>query len=682
MPSTWSNAVDAWDLTFKDPVSENDDLGVMLIRSGRREKVADWAGTHQSSLASEPFRRQPVSITWKNGGIGAGHSIRLPETTASTHGGAITSLAYSYAPWTTSIVPGLMMPSGELTTLTLPDKISTGSIVDGIDYNGNFYFTTGGRYLIKIPGGTGSVVPIDLTPPFTSINLATFKGYLYIAGQGSGVIRRYDGSSVANGNAGTERGRLATVYWTISPQLATGGAANTGGTGAFRLIGTNASGTQFYHVADTADPLLSADWSAATKIGDGATYTTQWIVGDAHTVWFATTGGVYACDETGYSPNITQWMMLAFHPSNGGQVVYWNGLIWYAHESGLVAVPTSGERQDKAERWSQFGYLTPNQSPMFGRPRAIAPGTDGLWIGYYNPHTNTSYIMRLYLDKDGIPHWSGPEAVISGETVTCIRQVSPHTSRPWLAIATQVTGGTSPPKLYRQDLPVSGNPYVDWSNGTGHRFSTNSQIYLPKEDAESVSRKVPEQYTVVVKNVEYPSGVAIYANPDETGYVLQGSTNKAGRSIIPAPNDSDVGVSWEWRIDCSGTATQPWILETFGASMAIIPDAQRLRTYHISIAERQMLRNGNEMIQDPGYIWAKLEGWQHRKRLLMRDQWRRVSMVRIEEAIQHGVTWDSKQECWVLEASLVVRFLRQPARFSNGYVFNGGATFSAAGVES
>lgn len=671
--SRFSQVLDEHDIVFN--YGTDDPIGVMLLR---QTDNAQWEGKHQPALESEGFRALPMNYLWKNGGQGAGFSIRTPEVTAATQGGSLTSLGYSYGEWITSVVPGLLMPSGAFGSFETPASVTAGTIVDGISYGGHYYLTTSGRYLIKIADETGATSAIDLGVGYTCVNLAVFAGYLWISGQNSGTIRRYDGTTLTNGGAGTERGRLATVNWTISPQIATGGAANGGGTNADRMIGTNPSGTSFQHVADNVDPTADANWSSDIKIGDGASYTTQWVCANNHTVWFATNGGVIACDETGYTPNLTEWMKLHYNASNGGQAFYWNGGIWYAHESGLVFVPVSGERQDLAETFAQFGYLVPNQSPIYGRPRAIAPTTQGLFVGYVNTQTGVSYVMRLIINSDGSIRWSGPEAVLSGETITLIRQVSPASGTPFLLICTQVAGGASPPKIYTQKIPVSGNPYVDWLNVTGHQFAAASTLYLPREDFESASRKTVERYALVARNLSHAASatrsISVYASVDDGDYVLQGTSKKSPRQTMLSASTTTNGVNWQWKLTMVGTSLQPWILESFGAQATILPDDQLVRTYPVMIAPSQGTLGGEEWA-DPYRRWKQLAGLRRQPRVVRRDVWRDVATVKIEQTVPHQPIWDSKRQAWVLVASITERVLIEPTRYRAGFRYSAGAVY-------
>lgn len=665
----------AYDLYFEGPSASDRGLGVMLARD---KDATLWQGEHAAGVSSEGFDAVPRGYFWQNDGTGAGYSQRTREITTRTPGGAISTGAYSYAPWTTSVVPGILMPSGKLTQLSVPTAATTGFAAQGMAYGSSYYVTTGNQYVLKIDGSTASnITTVDMGGSVTTKDLAVFKGSLYVSS--NGALRAYDGTSVTTGSSGTEVSRLATVNWTISPQIATGGATGGGGSNSDRLIMTDLTGTSFYHVSDADNPLDTADWSGAIKIGDGASYTTQWIVSNNHTVWFATTGGLIACDETGYTPNITEWMKLHYHQSNGGQVVYWNGLVWFAHDSGLVVIPVTGERQDQAERWGQFGAFRPNQAPIFGRPRALAPGTDCLWVGYYNEFTETSYLMRLIFDEDDEVRWSGPEAVFEGEIITLVRRVAPFVTRPWLLIATGDTtvlnGGSSPIKVYRQEQPVSSNPYIDYLNGTGHQFTTSSQIYLPREDFGSTSKKIIERYTTIIHGLGDGRECAIYASVDNTtSYALQGTVSRSlRRTFIPTVNTS--GSQWNWRFDMTCTADEPWIFEGFEAGVTIIPDVRNIRSYRVVIASEESLKNGGVEQRDPYAAWKKLEGYKHRKRITMYDQFNQQLEVNMLSAIPHQVYWDERRDSWVLVGTVTVRVVREPARFSSGACYDANAYY-------
>lgn len=655
----------------------NDPVVVMLSRDG---DATTFSGEHAPSLDSEPFRPQPVSYVWKNGGHGAGYSKRTPEVTASSLGGSLTSLAYAYGEGVTSKVPGILMPSGYQTELSLPAAITTGQYaIDGISYGGHYYVSFNGRYLLKIADEDGALSTVDLGVGYSGQSMVVFKNYLWISG---GLIKRYDGTTVTTGSAagvGTARSRLAVVYWTISPQIATGGAAGTGGTGAYRMIGTDVNNPKFYHVSEGDDPLVTGDWSTDINVGDGATYDIQTVVANNHTVWFATTGGLYACDETGYAPNLTEWVKQAYNPSNGAGSVFWNNYVWYAHVQGLMAIQVTGERQDLAT-YAQFGYLVPNQTPIYGFPRAFAPDVDGLWVGYYSESQNTSYLLQLLIDGEGRMRWSGPEAVFPGEILSLCRRVSPISAgaAPYLLIGTvgAVDGApTGAPHLYQKSLPVSGNPYTDWLNGTQHRFAESSRIFLPREDCDSASKKTVDRYVVVAQNLSSNVTITVNASVDDGTFEEQGVATRSPRRTILADVDTPAGVNWQWRLDMVNTQTEPYVLESLGAGVAIIPQQQGIKTYKVTLASGDALKMGNSEIKDPGSRWKRIEAMQMRDRVHMRDQWGDDYLVRIEQSIPHQVYWDQHQAQWVMTGEIKVRFLVDTAKYNRGYSWSSGCIF-------
>ena len=190
----------------------------------------------------------------------------------------------------------------------------------------------------------------------------------------------------------------------------------------------------------------------------------QSIVSSPRTIWFAKQNGVHGFTETGRAVNLTPWMERVFNATNGLQTEFWSdgdqAFAFYAHVNGLAAVSVNGSLQETA-RFVQFGAKMPNETPIWGRPRALAPYVDGLFVAYYDG--STSYVMRLIIEKDGNYRWSGSECTIAGEEITWMRVSSPG-GNPRLWIATSV-GGV--PKLYYQTLPISGNPWTEFLRRSG-----------------------------------------------------------------------------------------------------------------------------------------------------------------------------------------------------------------------
>jgi hypothetical protein len=673
--SRFSGQPDRWDLVFEtDPP-----LKLMLVRSG---DTAAWQGTDAPALATQPSSTREQAVQFKNNGLGAGFSIRTPEATGQGVDGQILSNGYSYGEFVTSVVDGILMPAGKLTEVDLPPQVAalSGRIFDAAEYGDDLdlYFTTGTRYLVKIPSGDG--VPVlgqDLGSGFASANITPFDGTLWVSGSG-GPIWGFTEAGGWGQAATVTRSRLATVYWTPSNQLMGGSG---GGTGAERLIGTDASGIGFFHCSAGDSPFLAVDWVSVggdpIPVGDPH-YPIQNIVASPDVVWFAKPNGLHGVNEVGRTLNLTRWFERTYDGSNGGCVQYFTGanqsLAFIAHREGLVAVTLNGEQQDTAN-FVNFGASGPNQTPIAGRPRWFTPTADGLFVAYFDG--TDSYIMRLVLKTDGSYRWSGPECVIRGEEVTFLRVTSPGgLPRLWIGTIDNTGELTAPLHLYWQSLPVYGNPYIDWTIGTAHRFADEWAVYVPRDDFGSSAEKVLRRYDIVAKNLAAGGGsVAVYASADDGAYVLQGAASASPRSSFLATTYTE-GVNFNWRLSVTGSETQPVILEAFQARASVIPEHAPIWNFPCDITPGIATRDGGEDTEDPFTKWVRVRGLQRQGPVQMRSPLSRQSVtVKVEQPGPIQLTWDDAREQYGMQMLVTVSVLRMPPLYDAGYPFDSGVEY-------
>lgn len=514
------------------------------------------------------------TVQWQNGTAGAGWTR---ETPASAQGGG-----YSHAENFTTQTPGIGMPAGAIEEITLPG--ATTGLFDAEFFDGDLWVSTGDRTILNITSGTSTTaVAEDLGPGFTCASLKPFDGNMLISGAGSGSIFSYNGSAFSQGTA-VERSRLDSVYWTIGEQLASGGSAGTAGTGALRLIGTDASGTGFYHLASGADPLVAGNWSSLIPISPSP-YTTQTIVASNHTVWFSTTGGVRAVDGLGYAPNLTPWVEKFYNGSNGAAAMYHDGYLFYGHAHGLAMLPTTGEAQDTPV-WIQFGNGTANGTPIYGRPHLMASAGSCLYVAYGD--AGTTYVMALRMTSDG-PVWSGPERTIPGEFPTML-QVMSLGGRPFIVLGTRTAGGT--PHLYRISLPITGSPYADWLQGTAHQFATDSSITLSKMDLNDSAPKEIPQYEIISENLGDGKSISVNVSTDGGDYVTQGTVTESPREVVLPEVDDSSGTDFQIRLDLRNPSTDPCVLRIVGARVSLQPEPIEINEYTVIFRdEGEQLRN-------------------------------------------------------------------------------------------
>ena len=676
MPSRFSREDLAYDYVLDSDTSSP--FGLMFARD---KDLTQWAGQHEAAVDSERLRYRETVLTWKNAGFGSGYSRRTPATTGRTAEGALLSGGISDGEWITSKVPDILMPSGKLTEILIQDPatVLAARIHTAREYSGHVYLSTESRNVLRIDNGTAetAVVAVDGGAGYTAYEMEVFAGKLWVTG-GTNHMLGYDGTTWYPSDSSIQRRRMAVVYWTLGSQLANGGAANGAGTGAHRLVACDANLRSFYHVADTVDPLVAGNWSSATPVTHAPYYVNS-IIGNNRTVWFAANNGVYAVDELGYAPNLTEWMKRHYREENGDQTIYQDGLIWFGHDAGLCVVPISGERQDVSQ-WAQFGHLRPNQTAIYGRPQVLAPGGDCIWVGYYATQTNTSYIFQLLVDRSdgGLSlRWSGPESVFPGEGLDLVQRISPPDGDPYLLIATRnFSNGTT--RLYKQSLPVSGNPYADWRNGTGHRFSERWVVRLPRDDFDATAKKALRRYDLVAANLGGSNTIAIEASADDAAFVSQGTASLSPRTTLVPSEDYVTGVSFNWQLTGTNSTTTPIVLEAFSVRASVLYEPSDVQTFPVLFARGQTLNNGSDETRDPYADWRRLRTFQARGPVRAIDTFGVTKTVKVEPGLPYRVIFDQRRAEWVLVASVTISTLQEPILFDSGDGYDLGGSYTGA----
>lgn len=621
------------------------------FKSGQFKYGARYLPLESGDPTSIPLR----DWTWSNGTGGAGTTI---ETPASYEAGACE---YGENVWLRRL--GAAQPAGRRVELTLPTgtaALTSGQFTAGSIYNGDLYISTLRRYIVKVPNaaGSGTLTERDAGASAQTVGTAVFSvggtGKLYVGATGVG-IQAYDGSSWTTGQAGTERGWLDSVYWTLGDSLATGGLAGTAGTGAQRLGGTNPTGTGFYHVV--ADPTVAANWSAIAYIGTGGlAFPTQRTVSGNRWIAFATGNGVYTLDEAGNSPNIAKWMELAASVNSGAAVAYWAGMIFYCHEQGLVALTLDdGARVDVA-RFVQFGSKA-GTTPMYGRPLALAPSPDGLYVGYYDAETTTSYIGCLVMDPGGGFRWSMAEAVIDGEIVTYLQQAVTPTGEVGLFIGT-VRVSDSTLHLYRQDVPRSGDPESDVVNGyTGFTPTTDWSLRLSRFNG---GRPIPNTFRRWMVEADYlgsdyaDNTVDVQVAADGGTFATQGTATTSPRwSAGPTAAYVDA-TSAQIKLVVHNAADAPVVIRSVGARYSPRPELTKVYDYPVIFGT-------GVTGQDPKVVLSRLEYAQREGPVQITDKLGRTYDGIIEPGLAETYTEETGK--FVCHVDLTISVVRDAARW-------------------
>lgn len=671
----------AWDITLARDADDTNPLTLMLVQD---DEVALWEGADAPALVTDQAVYRETAVMWQPFD-GCGHSRRSPETTGAGPDGQIVSRGTSFGRNATFVVPGIVMPAGKLTPVDLPPTVTSigGRILDGEEYGPypittderDLYITTRGRYLLRVAAGTDAVTAIDLGASYTTDSLQTFDGKLYVSSGGNGVVRELDETLpfVACG-ANCEATFMGRVNWIPSNAIM---GLSGGGVPADHLILVDEAGDGFYHVVSGNDVKLFANWigsggGVSIPIGD-STFKITSCQASSKVVWFPKSNGVHGITETGRVVNLTPWVERTFHPDNGRASAFFSdderAFLFYGHEQGLVAVNLNGTQQERAQ-WIQFGGKMPNETPIFGRPRAIAPYVDGVFVAYYDG-TN-SYVMRLIFEQGGGWRWSGSECTIAGEEITWMR-VTTRNHVPRLWIGTVINPGASI-RLYWQALPASGNPWVDYEQDLGHLFSTDWDVTVPRDDAGSSAEKVVRRYDLVARGAQDDNVIYIDASADDGAYVEQGQMTD-GRRVSMVATTYQTGAWFKWRLRCTNAEDVPIVLETFQARMSVLPEQVDVWTFRCQLAAGQGIGNDNEDLQDPWTVKQRIRALQRSGPIHLRQSplSRETMVVKLEQGARIQTVWSRATRSHIVVLTLTVSILSSGGLF--GVDVFGGSEF-------
>jgi hypothetical protein len=612
---------------------------------------------------------------WANGPAGAGTTV---ETPASYEGGGSE---YGKFVWLRR--QGVATAAGALVEYPLPTMTAgfrAGQFMAGQMYGDSLWITTIGRTVIEVPGAAvgAGIREQDFGLGAQTMGIGVFAGTgsscLYV-GEFNTAIREYNGSAWADGEAGTNRQWLETPNWTLGNQLATGGLAGLGGRSADRLVGTDQLGTGFYHVA--GDPKVEANWSALEKVGTGGTkFPISRTAASNHEVWFGTGMGVRGYDGSGRSANLTKWMELSASINNCASIAFWNGLIWTGHESGLLVFAPTGERIDLGQ-YVQFGGRTGGKLGV-GRPIAMAPSPDGLYVGYWNQDNQTTYIGCLVVDPDGTYRWSMAEAVIEGEIVTYLQQAIDTNGDPGLFIGTLNFVDRSL-HLYRQYLPKYGDPIADALHGASFRAATDWELTLSRWDGGRPVPKTLRRFSGEFDYLgdDYPDNTVDFrVSIDGGDFVSQGAApsgaDTAGPSLrwTSTPRASYVrGTNVQIRLGVHNTATAPVVVNSVGVRYTPHPEQIKVTTYPIILSEEH---TGG----DPKIDLGRLERATRDGPITYIDQLGNTCEGTVEPDLNEVYEQGDPGASWVVHADVTISNSRVVTRYDAGYRYDRDAAYS------
>jgi hypothetical protein len=552
------------------------------IPGSRGQSAVQIEETYEPAINTERPRPRSTPWSWQNAGGGAGFSWQ------TAHSDQVGGYEAGFYLW--SRIDGVIMPSGKVTEVAIPSQVATyqGRAYGAFEHSGDLFFTTGTPYMLRLSGGTGApVIDAGFTPTLlaganvTTRATAVFGGKAYVACDGTAPLQCFDGSGWSQGENATARSRLAVVNWLLANgQTASGGLSGSAGSSFEILVTTTADGRYETHVA--TDPKVQANYSGSLPVADSVAPVQQ-IVSSPHTVWFATPFGVKGMDGSGAVGNMTPWFRQYYSPSSGGAVAHWANRIWVAHEQGLVMVEPSGAYQDKPQ-FVQFGYAQANATDIFGRPRWLCPAGDVMFVAYFNGVD--SHVLALELRGNQIV-WHGPEATYGGQEVTFMYVTNPTglVPRRWDATISPGGGNYGTDHLYYQQLPKTGNPYVDYLHGTGFEPAAAFEIALPRVDLGTTDLKLVEEIAADADNVGVGGNRLTFNIAQDGGALVQQGRMTSGTrwSISPPPEAAAKSTRFQVQIVGEGNGTAPIVLRSAEIRLGIEPKMRPVRVYALNV---------------------------------------------------------------------------------------------------
>lgn len=655
MPARLPSPLGAYDI-------EIGGVPLMLARDGKP------AVTLSAQLPAEadqrvPFRQQ--AWLWQNAGGGAGASYQSKDADATGMVEIGTDVWLRDA--------GVATAAGERIEIQLP--VGLRGVVGRIQavvprWRSVPWLATGTRHLLRA-GDIHNPTLVTLTEPLLSESLAVWGRALVVGGRAGRLHALWDDEhqTVLDGDIGGTATRrwLAVPNWAISNQLATGAATGQGGTIAERLVGISADGNGYYHCA-AADPTVQANWSGFVRVvpEGNSDYPIVGAVQSTRVVWFSTPEGVRGASQTGYSPNFSPWVRARYDSRNGVGAVYWRNAVWYPHRDGLVMVKTDGTLQD-APVWVRFAAGVANQTRLWGRPRALCPVGDHLYVAFWDG--TDSYLMALTIGSDGVPRWYGAEAVIRGQEITLVYPVDSL----WLYIATiePRTGtydlGTGVMHLWKQRLPYSDSPVTDVRLGYSWQAQSPWQVVLPRLDHYSTDPKTVQRVDVVAAwgltenpGIGAAGTAAIEVSADDGPWQAVGTATGATRFSSP-PLDAPIeGATVQARLTMQNSPFNPVILRSASIWTTADPELATVKHYRVVIDGGATLRHrrGKED-RDPRRVVEELVSLQGRPSVPMTDELGVARSVRLEPGLRATLLEREEGRGWVALVELDVAILRE-----------------------
>jgi hypothetical protein len=651
----------------------DDTLGLTLFRDGRTPAASGGAFGQASAGQAAGGRDQRVIWDRLIGGMGGTERL-VPHS-------------YPMGIDVTTRFGRVWTPGGEITRLgVLP--VGSGGRAAG-EINPNCIVEVGDDLLI----GAGGVL-VRLTNPYGSANMTVettvgatevissimiYQGLIcvgttVVSSGAPGLLYVKNGGSWAANTARFQY--LAQAYFSIA------------GVGEYRLAGNDTTHT-FKWIA-TTNPVTLIDGTAWTSdggvgfsVGD-ATHPITALVAAPLVMYHIKRDGVFQMQPDGRAARVVDWSN-SIHPNNGKHAVFAYGGIYVSHgRQGLVRVDVANQQVQWIDQACAPGSGMPRVIPINGDINSLT--LDGEWLAgvVYNANLNASFVcyarpndvsQKLAMETIQSPqslNWHGSEASFYGQRVTAIDQASIGPAhRPLLWIGAMEG---SLPVLFNVSLPALASPLEDWINGGPHRFTTQSWLYLPREDfganpetGWAAATKVFPRLDVNAEYTErYVSYLDVYMstrsgheifwdkaeNPDATLWSLVGRIDDAERTSVVPPVSVQSGVRAAVMFRGFSDRQNPFAFNSAQLRALPLTEQAEQRRYRVTLAGQVRKKNRSLDRRDLGASLNHLIGLMQADPVSLLDKYNIHLTVKILE----GMTWQEVTDPVTKEPTTMVDF--------------------------
>lgn len=641
--------------------------------------TAGVLGQFGSGDVSQLAQARDVPRIWDDFAGGGGYSRRMP----SVPNGYAWCLGD--ARW-----PRGFMPAGELVEVGLPAASGPSIPYDSFDApESAAIIMLAGRQAYAV--GMGGA-PAGLAGLFNPGDIATSavrygtKTYIAVTGGGIRGMWSWDHAAPGFGHSATaSRQWLTSLYWVV------------GGVGANRIIGTDENDRIRVWPAfppTPGDPMNEDDWGAPYQVGNGDVTTTHLVASSDH-VYVVKSDGIYDLDGRGYAPNLTPWWRQAMDPANGLTACVQGQYVYGSTVQGLDRMRLgSGPDRGMAE-WCHPGIGLPNETPIFGRVRAVCPVFDEI-AGAVCNGTDSYICIGRPRDHVGVQGGVGPilwHMALAKIPNVLVTYMKVHTfgapgtvgASPWLFIGgVDITSGAATtPKLFRLALPKASAAYQAFTQPElysfwgDYPFATTASITLPTDDwGDPASHKVLRRFDLQADNLGGEIQAALYASADGDPLTLQDVSSTSPRDTLFPTDELTTGYQIGTRVDLQGTRAVPPVLRALKARAEVNVEVTEQRVYKILLGQLTEGANRARDRRDPGVLWAQLWALQAEGPVPMRDQHGHDLSVKVEP----GMSYEERElpggTGWVMVATVTVSVLSRPGYWDIS-LWNTDSTWSA-----